>query len=361
MTTGDVTPDPPESAEHGLVRASRMEALADAQRMVLATRGLSPLVKYLLEDLPGVFEASRAELRMHDPDGSVARVLTIHRLFGDALMLESDSEAIRSLYPSEPVTGYLNFDDERMFSLFRGAEEVHSAIVMPLLDGNRLVGSFHLGFPDNTPAAGAAEMPLFRMLGQLVASSLIQVFEHESTERLTLVDPVTEVGNVRAFRRDMQRELSWARRTEHPLTLLYIGIHDLQELCTTYGEVSCNFLQRRVSQRLCAELRATDYIAHLSMTRFAVLLPSCSEPHAHDIAERMRQAIEHLAIDNGRGAVLYVTLSIGLVSWEPARHPVESDDRLARQLESEAEGAMLTADRAGGNRVTVARLGLLML
>lgn len=353
-----------DNAEAGAlvsVRHSMLQQLTATQRVLLGARSLSPLVKYLLEDLYGGYGASRAELRLHDADGSVASTLTIHKLFGDALKLESDSDAIYSIYPGEPETAFLNFDDERMFSLFPGAETVHSAIVMPLQDGNRLFGSFHLGFADNVPGCTPEEAPLFHMLGQLVATSLVHVFEHENTEQLTLVDPVTEVGNVRAFRRDMQREISWARRTEHPLTLLYIGIYDLGDLCVTYGEVACNFLQRRVSQRLCAELRATDYIAHLSTTRFAVLLPGCSEPQAHDISERMRQAIENLAIDDGRGAVLYVTLSIGLVCWEPARHPVESDDRLSRQLESEAEGAMLSADRAGGNQVSVARLGLLML
>ena len=54
-------------------------------------------------------------------------------------------------------------------------------------------------------------------------------------------------------------------------------------------------------------------------------------------------------------------LSIGLVCWEPTRHPVESSDRLAGQMESEAMGAMDKSIRAGGNRISVARLGLLML
>jgi GGDEF domain-containing protein len=99
----------------------------------------------------------------------------------------------------------------------------------------------------------------------------------------------------------------------------------------------------------------------VSSSHFAVLLPGCSEPHAHDIGERMRRDIDEFAIDDGRGAILYVTLSIGLVCWEPARHPVESSERLATQMEAEAEAAMQKAERAGGNSVSVARLGLLML
>ena len=50
-----------------------------------------------------------------------------------------------------------------------------------------------------------------------------------------------------------------------------------------------------------------------------------------------------------------------MVCWEPARHPVESNERLSMQMESEALSAMRTAERGGGNSISVARLGLLML
>jgi diguanylate cyclase (GGDEF)-like protein len=350
-----------EQAPSLVVRSDRLRQLAETQRVLLSSRSISRVVKYLLEDLPDAYGALRGELRLHDPEGTVAQLLSIHRLFGDALSLEKDSEALHQLYPEGPAVAFTAYDDERMFALLPGVESVSSAIMLPLLDGNRLLGSFHLGFGDGAEVLVPGEEPLWAMLAQLVASTLVQVFQHESSEKMTLVDPVTEVANLRAFRRDLYREISWARRTEDPLSLLYIGIDDLADLCSTYGDVACNFLQRRLSQRLCAELRATDYIAHLSTTQFAMLLPACSEPYAHDIAERMRRAIEQLAMDNGRGAVLYVTLSVGLVSWEPARHPVDSDERLAKQLESEAQAAMQGAERAGGNQVSVARLGLLML
>lgn len=343
------------------LRSERLQQLARAQRILLASRSVSPMVKYLLDDLPDTFGALRGELRLHDPEGSVSQLLNIHRLFGDALSLERDSDALHQLYPDGPEIAFPNYDDSRMFQLLQGVDGLSSAVMLPLLDGNRLIGSFHLGFREGVVACQPGEEPLWALLAQLIASSLTHVFQYEASEKLTLVDPVTEVGNLRAFRRDMHREISWARRTQDPLSLLYVDIDELGELCDTYGGVACHFLQRRVSQRLCSELRATDYIAHVSTTRFAMLLPSCGEPHAHDIAERMRRAIEQLAIDNGRGAVLYVTLSVGLVSWEPARHPVESDERLALQLESEAQSAMEKAERAGGNQVSVARLGLLVL
>lgn len=356
---------PAEGERWVRVPAERLKRLSAIQRALLSFRALSPLVKYLLEDLPRAIGASHAELRFHDPDGDIAELLTIRKMLGRALVLSKDSDPLYALYEELPETAIIGFDDERMFNILPGVDDLTAAVVMPVLDGNRLLGSFHLGFGGEESeidgGCRSEELPLFDMLAQGVCAALVHVLEHESTERLTLVDPVTEVGNERAFRRDMQREISWARRVAAPLSLLYIDIDDLTELSREYGEVAGTFLQRRVSQRICSELRATDYMANLSRGQFAVLLPSCSEPHAHDISERMREDIERMAIDDGRGAVLHATLSIGMVCWEPARHPVESSERLSMQMESEALSAVQTAERGGGNQISVARIGLLML
>jgi len=343
------------------VRSDRLQALGAMQRALLSFRALSPLVKYLLEDVPLAMGAKRAELRLHDPDGEIAQVLTILKLPGNALTLNKDSDPLYALYAELPETALIGYADERMFNVLPGVEDIATAVMMPVMDGNRLLASYHLGFAEASQDCTPEDLPLFDILSQLLGTALLHALDNETTEKLLRVDPEAEVGDQRAFRRDMQREISWARRVGAPLSLLYICLDDLNELSADYGEVASNFLQRRVSQRLCSELRATDYMANLGGGQFAVLLPSCSEPHAHDIGERMRGDIEQMAIDDGRGAVLHATLSIGMLSWEPSRHPVESNERLAGQMETESQNAMQAAQRAGGNRVSVARLGLLML
>lgn len=343
------------------LHAHVLRQLRGAQRSLLALRNLTALAKYLLEDLPQSFATVGAELRLHDPEGTLATLLPTRRLFGEALTLHRDSYPLYELFDDAPEVVVLTLDDPRMFRLLAGVKTAAGAVIMPLLDGNRLIGTYHLALIEEMAGFGDHDRELFAMLGQLIASALLRVVEYQRVDQLSLLDPITEVGNLRAFRRDMLREISWARRVGEPLSLLFLALDDLDDVARSYGQVASNFVQRRVSQRLCSDLRATDYIAHVSRTHFAILLPSCSEPHAHDIGDRMRRDIEDFAVDDGRGAVLYVSLSIGLVCWEPARHPVESSERLARQMESEAEAAMGKAVRAGGNRLSVARLGLLMV
>ena len=82
---------------------------------------------------------------------------------------------------------------------------------------------------------------------------------------------------------------------------------------------------------------------------------------AQDIAQRMRRDIEEFAIDDGCGAVLQVTVSIGLVTWEPQAYPAVDMPRLARQMENAAGKALQMAQSRGGNQVAQSRLSTLMV
>ena len=66
-------------------------------------------------------------------------------------------------------------------------------------------------------------------------------------------------------------------------------------------------------------------------------------------------------MDDGRGAVLQVCISIGLVTWEPQHYPAVDMPKLARQMESVASKALETAQSKGGNRVALSRLSTLIL
>jgi GGDEF domain-containing protein len=102
-------------------------------------------------------------------------------------------------------------------------------------------------------------------------------------------------------------------------------------------------------------------MARLSRSRLAVLIPGSGENLARDIAERMRRDVEDFAMDDGRGAVLQVTLSIGLVTWEPQQYPAVDMPQLARQMDAEGLRALELAQSNGGNRVETARLSTLIV
>ncbi len=118
---------------------------------------------------------------------------------------------------------------------------------------------------------------------------------------------------------------------------------------------------RKIAERFSSNLRATDLLSRLDRARFAVLIPEGGEIIAQDIAERMRRDIEGFSIDDGRGAVLQVTISAGLATWEPQQFPAVDMEKLARQLQSVCDKALKDAIARGGNGVARSQLSTLVL
>jgi len=143
--------------------------------------------------------------------------------------------------------------------------------------------------------------------------------------------------------------------------LLKMEIDEVEDLCKQHGEGSCQFVIKKVAQRVLSDLRATDHIARLSKATLAVLIPACGEVMGQEIAERMRIDLQDFAIDDGRGGVLQVTVSIGLVTWEPKYYPAIDMLQLAKQIHSVADKGLQTALSKNGNQVSIARLSTLMI
>ena len=79
-----------------------------------------------------------------------------------------------------------------------------------------------------------------------------------------------------------------------------------------------------------------------------------------DIAERMRNDIERFTIDDGRGAVLQVYISAGLVTWEPGQFPAVDMQQLARQMQVVGNKALDDVMARGGNCVGQSRLSTMV-
>jgi diguanylate cyclase (GGDEF)-like protein len=176
-----------------------------------------------------------------------------------------------------------------------------------------------------------------------------------------MLDPLTQISNLRGFEKDITREIARALRADQALTIVTLEIDEFDDLYDHYGERSGQFVVKKVAERVSSDLRATDMMARLSRSSFALLIPGCGEMLTQEIAERMRADIEGFAVDDGRGAVLQVTVSVGTVTWEPQQYPAVDMPQLARQMQSVAHKALGQSQSKGGNCITQSRLSTLIV
>lgn len=331
------------------------------EHMLLEATDLQALLEILLVSMPRHFSFRVAELWLYDPENILADLIVGGQRYGHSLQLHQDAFGMQELYELEPDIVLLNPTDSRMFEVLKSEQSIDYALLMPLTDGGRMIGSLHLGLQDDTLLMGEAEVQLIAHLATMISACFKSAVSRQQVSQLTMLDPLTQISNLRGFEKDITREIARARRADKALTILVMEIDEFDDLYDHYGDRSGHFVVKKVAERISSDLRATDMMARLSRSKFALLIPGSGEMLGQEIAERMRDDIEGFAVDDGRGAVLQVTVSIGLVSWEPQQYPAVDMPHLARQMETVAGKALALSQAKGGNSITLSRLSTLIV
>lgn len=329
--------------------------------MLLNAPDLLALLEVLLVSMPRHFSFRVAELWLYDPEGVLGSLIVGGQRYGQQLQLQQDAFQMQELYDLDPDIQLIDATDSRMFEVLKSEQGIDGALLMPLTDSGRMIGSLHLGLQEGSLILGEAEEDLVAHLATVISTCFKTAVSRQQISQLTLLDPLTQISNLRGFEKDIAREIARARRADQPVTVLMMGIDEFDELYEHYGKRRGQFVVKKVTERISSDLRATDMMARLARPKFAVLIPGSGEMLGQDIAERMREDIADFAIDDGRGAVLQVTVSVGLVTWEPQQYPAVDMPQLARQMETAAGKALQNAQSSGGNQVAQARLSTLIL
>ncbi|WP_337998275.1 GGDEF domain-containing protein [Oleispirillum naphthae] len=161
-------------------------------------------------------------------------------------------------------------------------------------------------------------------------------------------DMLTGLLNWGAFHSTLDREMERARRYRHPLSLILFDIDFFKRVNDTHGHPVGDEVLREIG-RVCPRLfRRTDISARYGGEEFAVILPETGEPHAGDLADRLRLAIADAPVATAAGPIA-VTVSAGVLTWRPAQGDVTKAELIAK-----ADAALYASKAAGRNRVTAA-------
>lgn len=185
-------------------------------------------------------------------------------------------------------------------------------------------------------------------------SLLFHAFESERASRLALLDSLTQLPNRRSFDSRIRAEAVAATTACSPLAVLLIDIDRFKAVNDRRGHAYGDTCLSRVAGVLQQQLqRQNDMVARLGGEEFGVVLAHTDAVQARAIAERLRVAVAHEAIDhpapiNGRG----LTISLGLACWDPGCGAPADVDRLL-QL---ADDCLYAAKRQGRNWVVGAAL-----
>lgn len=337
-----------------------LQRLQQYELMLLDAANLPALLDVLLLETSKHFSIESVNLRLYDHDGQLAELMPSDLRYPN-LELERDSFDMQQLYGATPRVEILQASDSRTASIGGISEGAGSVVLLPLIREGLLVGSFHWSATSSEPFTSEVEVDFINHLAAIIAICLENCANAERLSLLSLLDPLTRLSNQRALDLELRKEISRSQRNQKPLTVLLIEVDGLKDIADNYGHLAADFTLKAIAGHIPEMLRSTDHLARCAPARFALLLPACSEAKGQEIAERIRSETEFIEIDDARGANLFASLSIGLVSWSSQNYPAINMEQLAGQVQTTVQQGLRRASSSGGNRVTVARLTTMLV
>jgi diguanylate cyclase (GGDEF)-like protein len=160
-------------------------------------------------------------------------------------------------------------------------------------------------------------------------------------ERLASTDPLTGVSNRRVFLAACERELARCQRSGETFSLLVADIDHFKRINDRFGHMAGDTVLCAIADCIQAQLRTSDILGRWGGEEFVVLLPDCPPNAALEVADRLREGVEHFTPPN---LDVHVTVSLGVATFRGAPDPL--DDVLRR-----GDQALYQAKAAGRNRV----------
>ena len=191
-----------------------------------------------------------------------------------------------------------------------------------------------------------------RKLAEQKIQELVQQLEIEkNTAQLnSITDSLTGLANRRYFDEALRIEFFRLKRSGSTLSLIMLDVDHFKKFNDSYGHLAGDDCLRQIGTTLKTIVgRVPDIVARYGGEEFVVILPETKDNGAATLAERIRKAVEELAIQHSASDTAeYVTVSLGVVTVYTTG--LSSPE----QVVALADKALYCAKKDGRNRIAVA-------
>jgi diguanylate cyclase (GGDEF)-like protein len=166
-------------------------------------------------------------------------------------------------------------------------------------------------------------------------------------ERLVLVDPLTALANRRHVLDVLETEWRRSARETSPISIVMVDLDYFHAYNECYGHLGGDACLRQVSTAMATCLRRpSDVLGRYGGEEFIAVLPNTDAAGSAAVAERLRRAVEALAIPHVASQCAgVVTISVGTAT------DCGSHDQSPDALVAAADVALLRAKASGRNRL----------
>jgi diguanylate cyclase (GGDEF)-like protein len=173
--------------------------------------------------------------------------------------------------------------------------------------------------------------------------------------RLSFSDPLTGVGNLRAWKAKLAAGSRRVREEEAAVTVAMFDVDHFKTINDTHGHAAGDDVLRSIAALLTASVREGDFVARLGGDEFGLILGNSTAEQAGRIVERVRQEVSTVVAAGEEN--IFLSVSAGWCSIGPndaTDEVVERADaalRMAKQLgRGQTQASPTPTKRDGGER-----------
>jgi diguanylate cyclase (GGDEF)-like protein len=188
------------------------------------------------------------------------------------------------------------------------------------------------------------QSPAIFFLGMPTLVIVQRALMHDRLEARANRDAKTGVGSIGWWHEAANQAVARAG-PQRQVGFLVLDLDHFKRVNDTYGHLNGDRVLKAVADVLQAEVRADDKVGRFGGEEFVILLPGASPQVVYVVAERLRSAIQKLAI-NLDGPIAGVTVSIG-----GAVYPLNGET--VTDLIQHADRNLYDAKRSGRDKVVM--------
>lgn len=319
-------------------RVNELDAVREASQTISSELEIENLPFTVEGIFKSIMNIEKFSMSIFDPTESRYAICQNSRGLPATLDLWSSPISQHVIQKMEPLF-VADIKREERFSFPRARNYSNdSFMVIPIVVQDEVLGLVNLTDKENGEPIVERDFELAKLL----CSQLGIAIKNANLYKRGITDGLTRLYTNHYFKMRLSQEISRMRRIKSPLSIVLIGIDNLEELLKEHGSAFKDSVLVKVGAAIKKIIRFNDLPCRFEGDKFTIILPDTKTDGAHVAAEKILESINGATIKTKDAEVL-LSLTLAVAQFQLSMNIGQFIDGASRLL---AEG-----QTAGGNRI----------